>query len=168
MRPGGALLRRRRGIRQAPACVVAREGRYLLLSMKVRSCGPARSIGATSLIRCESRLGSEDSAPVKETISATVKPDGRSKKRRFPISPSQNSSEILDCKESPAMQAIETWHLPSRWFARVAEDGFGPSSDARSLSRMSCGSRKLWRGRPRLGRERRSLAAPKRDWALCV
>src|SRR5580693_9519176 len=88
MRVSGARLSKRCGIKQAPARVVARASAYLPLSMKVRSLGPARSSGATSAIRCESRRASGHSAPVSEMMLATVKPEGRSKKRRFPMSQS--------------------------------------------------------------------------------
>src|SRR6202011_3565386 len=65
--------------------------------MKVRSFGPASSSGATSVIRCESRAASWHSAPVSKMILATVKPVGRSKNLRFPISQPKlkNDSETI-------------------------------------------------------------------------
>src|ERR1700729_4241884 len=81
----GARSTKRFGIRQAPARVWVRASTNLLASIKARSEGPARSAGATPLITCDIEAASLACAPVSAVMSAIVKPDGRSKKRRFPI-----------------------------------------------------------------------------------
>src|SRR5579871_6156126 len=84
MSPFGACSTKRFGIRQAPARVLVSGSMNLLASIKARSEGPARSTGATPLITCDV-AAPLTSAPVSAAMSAIVNPDGRSKKRRFPI-----------------------------------------------------------------------------------
>src|SRR5690349_2456520 len=68
----GAWASKRLLVRTAPALVVASAFANFAVSTNVRSPGPARSIGAILVIRCDSAVPSRGTAPVNDAISARV------------------------------------------------------------------------------------------------
>src|SRR5262249_47428232 len=68
----GTWASKRLVVNTAPALVVASAAANFDVSTNVRAPGPARSIGAMLVIRCDSAVPSRATAPVNEAISVSV------------------------------------------------------------------------------------------------